>query len=97
MLMSDLTSRQIRAKAKRAVALPVMQLDELRSFLSGCAKPPREIAKRTAWRYTREPDFPVPYGKLSTGKVWKTTHVVAWQKKHNAPFPTGRPPKKKRG
>jgi hypothetical protein len=91
MLMSDHTPREIRAKAKRAVALPVMQLDELRWFLSGCAKPPREVAKRTAWRYTCRDDFPAPAGELSTGRVWKTTQVRAWQKKTSAPFNVGRP------
>jgi hypothetical protein len=90
--MPELTPRQIRAKAKRAAAQPVMQLDELRWFLSGCASPAREVAKRTAWRYTTErSDFPAPYAQLSTGKVWKTTEVKAWQKKYGAPFKVGRP------
>ena len=39
-------------------------------------------------------DFPKPHALLSTGKVWKTTDVERWQKKHNAPFQVGRKPAK---
>jgi predicted DNA-binding transcriptional regulator AlpA len=75
--------------AKRAAKQPVMQLHELSVFLG--------VAKRTGWRYTRRDDFPVPFAVLSTGKVWRTTDVQRWQKKHGAPFPAGRKPAKQRG
>src|SRR5438552_709881 len=66
---------------------PVMQLAELAAFFGS--------AKRTAWRYTLRPDFPEPYAQLSTGQVWRRSDVERWQRKHNAPFPAGRPPEKK--
>jgi prophage regulatory protein len=67
---------------------PVMQLHELAEFFG--------VVKRTVWRYTLRADFPRPYATLSTGKAWKTSDVVRWQKKHNPPFPVGRPKSKKK-
>jgi hypothetical protein len=83
---------EIRAESKRVAAQPVMGLDELMWFFRGCADPPRYVAKRTAWRYTTDPtyDFPAPFAELSAGKVWKTTDVERWQRKHKAPFKVGR-------
>jgi hypothetical protein len=90
-----LSRQEILARSKQAEAQPVMTLEEIRWYLSGFADPPRELSKLTAWRYSRRDDFPPPYALLSVGKVWKTTHVERWQRKHKAPFQVGRKPSKK--
>ena len=53
------------------------------------------ISKRSASRYTRRDDFPVPVARLSTGPVWDAAAVEAWGAEHG-PFRRGRPKKRER-
>jgi predicted DNA-binding transcriptional regulator AlpA len=72
----------------RGVNEPVMGLQELAAFFGG-------LSKRTVWKYILRDDFPEPYARLSTGKVWLTADVERWQRKHEAPFQGGRKAKKR--
>jgi predicted DNA-binding transcriptional regulator AlpA len=52
------------------------------------------IAKRTASKYVRRPDFPKPVDRLAAGPVWRRRDVERWAKA-TLPLPrTGRPPKR---
>jgi prophage regulatory protein len=50
------------------------------------------VARHTAWRYSRRPDFPEPLARLGAGNIWRRTDVEAWRKA-NLPLKPGRPRK----
>jgi predicted DNA-binding transcriptional regulator AlpA len=51
------------------------------------------VAKNSAWRWSRRPDFPEPIGRVS-GRVpvWRWADVERWAKA-NLPLAEGRPRK----
>jgi predicted DNA-binding transcriptional regulator AlpA len=51
------------------------------------------VAKNTAWRWTRRPDFPAPAARLASGPVWRAADVDAWERvpRRPGPKPAGRP------
>jgi predicted DNA-binding transcriptional regulator AlpA len=55
------------------------------------------IAKRTATKYTRRPDFPQPIERLAAGPIWRRKDVDRWAKR-TLPLPRpGRPRKQRPG
>jgi len=52
-----------------------------------------DVARATAFKYTRRDDFPEPLGHVSAaGPVWLRRDVERWAKE-TLPLPTGRPRK----
>jgi predicted DNA-binding transcriptional regulator AlpA len=50
-----------------------------------------DVAKNTAWRWTKRGDFPKPAARLPRGPVWKRADIEKWKKR--LPLPQGRPPR----
>ena len=48
------------------------------------------VAKGTALRYSKRPDFPDPIGRIAAGPIWKRADVEAWALRV-LPLKTGRP------
>jgi prophage regulatory protein len=82
------TRRAVRLTS--LLASPGVSPDEL-AGLSEIAKL-LGAPKRTAARYVERADFPEPFDRLATGRVWLRADVQAWGKKH-LPLPPGRPRK----
>jgi hypothetical protein len=50
-----------------------------------------KVTKRSALRYSKRADFPVPVERLASGPVWRLNEVREWARKQ-LPLPAGRPP-----
>lgn len=50
------------------------------------------VSRRTAANYVERDDFPEPYDRLSTGRVWRRRDVERWARA-TLPLRTGRPRK----
>jgi predicted DNA-binding transcriptional regulator AlpA len=48
------------------------------------------VAKGTALRYTKRPDFPTPIDHIAAGPIWKRADVEDWASRV-LPLKTGRP------
>jgi predicted DNA-binding transcriptional regulator AlpA len=48
------------------------------------------VPHSTAARYMKRPDFPPPFQRLSSGRVWRRTDVERWASE-NLPIRRGRP------
>jgi len=50
----------------------------------------QQVARNSAWRWSRRPDFPEPVARLASGPIWRRAEIEAWASKH-LPLPSGRP------
>lgn len=48
------------------------------------------VARNSAWRYTRRPDFPEPIARPASGPIWRRVDIEAWAAE-NLPLKRGRP------
>ena len=49
-----------------------------------------EVARNSAWRWSRRPDFPEPLARLASGPIWRRAEIDAWASTH-LPLQPGRP------
>jgi predicted DNA-binding transcriptional regulator AlpA len=52
-----------------------------------------QVARNSAWRWSRRPGFPEPVARLATGPIWRRAEIEAWASKH-LPLQSGRPRKR---
>ena len=50
-----------------------------------------EVARNSAWRYTRRSDFPEPVSRPASGPIWRSLDVATWAAE-TLPLKRGRPP-----
>jgi predicted DNA-binding transcriptional regulator AlpA len=52
------------------------------------------VARNSAWRWSRRPDFPEPVARLATGPIWRRADIEAWACSR-LPLSPGRPRKRR--
>ena len=53
----------------------------------------QQVARNSAWRWSRRPDFPEPVARLASGPIWRRAEIEAWASAH-LPLQPGRPRKR---
>lgn len=51
------------------------------------------VARNSAWRWSRRPDFPEPVARLTAGTVWNAADIDTWARE-TLPLPGTRPDRK---